>query len=72
MPFESRNPFLSDPGVPGVLSMGPILCHYVTPRGFTDFADEDTKPILTDNAKRAIQGNVAMHVTCGAIWWYNL
>ena len=26
-------------------------------------ADEDTKPILTDNAKRAIQGNVAMHVT---------
>ena len=25
-------------------------------------ADEDTKPILTDNAKRAIQGNVAMHV----------
>ena len=26
-------------------------------------ADGDTKSILTDNAKRAIQGNVAMHVT---------
>ena len=26
-------------------------------------ADEDTKSILTDNADRAIQGNVAMHVT---------
>ena len=25
--------------------------------------DGDTKSILTDNAKRAIQGNVAMHVT---------
>ena len=26
-------------------------------------ADEDTKSILTDNANRAIQGNVAMQVT---------
>ena len=26
-------------------------------------ADRDTKSILTDNADRAIQGNVAMHVT---------
>ena len=26
-------------------------------------ADGDTKSILTDNANRAIQGNVAMHVT---------
>ena len=26
-------------------------------------ADEDTNSILTDNANRAIQGNVAMHVT---------
>ena len=26
-------------------------------------ADEDTNPILTDNANRAIQGNVAMQVT---------
>ena len=26
-------------------------------------ADEDTNPIVTDNANRAIQGNVAMQVT---------
>ena len=26
-------------------------------------AEEDTIPILIDNANRAIQGNVAMHVT---------
>ena len=33
-------------------------------------ADEDTNSILTDNAKRAIQGNVAMHVTLpgGQLW----
>ena len=29
-------------------------------------ADEDTNSILTDNANRAIQGNVAMHVLNGA------
>ena len=47
--------------------------------------DEDTKSILTDNADRAIQGNVAMHVThpvnlvvkfrtnlSSAILWQNL
>ena len=47
--------------------------------------DGDTKPIPTDNAKRAIQGNVAMHVThpvnlvvkfrtnaSSAIWWPTL
>ena len=33
-------------------------------------ADEDTNSILTENAKRAIQGNVAMHVTLpgGQLW----
>ena len=36
----------------------------VRPRGFADLtdvtlADEDTNSILTDNANRAIQGNVA-------------
>ena len=33
-------------------------------------ADQDTNPILTDNANRAIQGNVAMQVTQpgGHIW----
>ena len=60
--------FLSDPGVPGVRSMGPVLCHKLTPRRFADLTDvtlvdEDTKSILTDNANRAIQGNQAMHVT---------
>ena len=39
---------------------------------FTDvtLADEDTNSLLTDNANRAIQGNVAMHVTepGGKIW----
>ena len=47
----------------------------LTHRGFVDFteltlADEDTNSILTDNANRAIQGNVAMQVTQsgGLIW----
>ena len=33
-------------------------------------ADEDTNQILADNANRAIQGNVAMHVTLpgGQLW----
>ena len=48
-------------------------------------ADGDTKSILTDNANRAIQGNVAMNVThpanlvvkfrtnaSSANWWPNL
>ena len=53
---------------------------------FTDvtLADEDTNSILTDNAKRAIQGNEAMQVMqtgdqckfapigSGASWWPNL
>ena len=39
----------------------------VSPRGFADLtdvtlADGDTKSILTDNAKRVIQGNVAMQI----------
>ena len=38
------------------------------PRGFADLtdvtlADEDTNSILTDNANRAIQGNLVMQVT---------
>ena len=37
-------------------------------------ADKDTNSILTDNANREIQGNVAMQVmqTGGAVWWPNL
>ena len=43
--------------------MGPLVCPSQTTRRFVDLtdvtlADEDTKPILTDNANRAIQGNV--------------
>ena len=38
---------------------------------FTDvtLADEDTNSILTDNANRAIQGNVA---SSDSTWWENL
>ena len=49
--------FLSDPGVPGVRSMGPDVTHSVSPRGFADFklitdvtlADEDSNSIPTDD-----------------------
>ena len=46
----------------------------LSPRGFADLTDvtlvdEDTKSILTDNANRAIQGNLAMHVL---VWCANL
>ena len=36
----------------------------------TEVADEDTNLILTDNANRTIQGNVATHVTLpsGQLW----
>ena len=47
--------------------MGPVLCHKLRDvvADLTDvtLVDEDTKSILTDNANRAIQGNVAIHVT---------
>ena len=64
--FQPDVPFLSDPGVPGVRSMGPVshkLRHLVTNSTDVTLADGDTKPILTDNANRTIQGSVAMHVT---------
>ena len=64
--------FFSDPGVPGVRSMGPDLWNWVRKRGFWNLieltlADEDTNSILTDNANRAIQGSVKMYVMqpCG-------
>ena len=54
----------------------------LTPRRFADLpdatlADEDTNSILTDNANRAIQGNMAMQVTQpgGQFWrqcWNNV
>ena len=51
-----------------VRSMGSLVSNSLTERPFADLtdvtlADEDTNPILTDNANRAIQGNVAMPVT---------
>ena len=47
--------------------MGLVLSHSVSETPFANLtdvtlADEDTNSIQTDNAKRAIQGNVAMHV----------
>ena len=76
--------FLSDPG----LSTGPIYGSSslsLSERGlwnFTDVtpADEDTNWILTDNDKKAFQGNVAMWLNLvnnfgknasGATWWPN-
>ena len=61
--------FLSDPGKPGVRSMGPDVRQWVRQRGCWDLtdvtlADEDTNSILTDNGNRAIQGNTA--------WWSNV
>ena len=61
--------FLSDPGVPGVRSMGPDSRPLqLTEPPFADLIDvtlavEDTNSILIDKANRAIQGNVAMQVT---------
>ena len=59
--------FLSDPGVPGVRSMGSLLSHSLSETPFANLtdvtlADEDTNSILTDNAYRAIQGNIAMQI----------
>ena len=55
--------------------MGPVVRPSLTKKRFADLtdvtlADEDTKPILTDNANRVIPGNVAMHVTQpgGQLW----
>ena len=73
--------YLSDPGIPGPIYGSKSL--KLTHRRFWNFteltlADEDTNSILTDNANRAIQGNVAMQVTqpCGQLckqWkWHNL
>ena len=47
--------------------MGLVLSHSVSETPFANLtdvtlADEDTNSILTDNANRAIQGNVAMQI----------
>ena len=52
--------------------MGPGLCLKLQHLDLTDvtLAAEDTNSMLTDNANRAIQRNVAMHVTRlgGQLW----
>ena len=59
--------FLSDPGKPGVQSLGPdvrlSLSNVCANLADVTLADEDTNSILTDNANKAIQGNVAMQTT---------
>ena len=69
--------FLSDPGVPGPIFVSGCLsvCLSVRHRGCWDLtdvtlADEDTNSILTDNANRAIQGNVRKSylVRKGILW----
>ena len=58
--------FLSDPGVPGVRSMGPDVSQSVTRlcADLTDvtLADEDRNSTPADYVNRAILGNVAMQV----------
>ena len=53
-------PFLSDPGKPGVRSLGPDVRHWVQEvcEDFTDvtLADEDNNSIPTDDANRAMTG----------------
>ena len=59
---------LSDPGKPGVQSLGPDSgCPSLSETPCVDLtdmtlADEDTNSIQTDDANKAIQGNVAMQV----------
>ena len=62
--WSRKQPFLSDPGIPGVQSMGPSLCHSQSLVDLTDVSlvDEDTNSILADNANRAIPGNLEMQV----------
>ena len=62
-PFRS---FLSDPGVPGVRSLGPdvtqFIQDYVADLTDVTLADEESNIIPTDDVHRAILGNVAMQV----------
>ena len=58
--------FLSDPGVPGVRSMGPDVRpspqDYFADLTDVTLADEDSNSIPTDDVNRAILGNLAMQV----------
>ena len=58
---------LSDPGVPGVRSMGPDVSNSLTTRLCADLtdvtlADDDSNSIPIDDVNKAILGNVAMQV----------
>ena len=70
-PCSIEQPFLSDPGIPGVRSMGPSVsnrgCSNLT---YVTLADEVINSIPTVNANRAIQGNVGLQVapSGGKIW----
>ena len=63
----SEKSFLSDPGKPGIWSLGPDVRRWVRDvcADLTDvtLADEDTKSILTDNA------NWANPSQCGGKIW---
>ena len=77
--YSIETNFLLEPGLP-VRSMCLVLWIWLRDVlwKFADvtLADEDSNIILTDDAKRAIQGNEAMQVmqtnASGAIWCPNL
>ena len=50
--------FLSDPGVPGVPSVGPNVCLYVWNLTNVILADQAANSLQTEKANMAIQGNV--------------
>ena len=59
--------FLSDPGLPGVRSMGPSVCPSLTYCCFVDLTDvslvdEDINSILADDTNRAIPGYLETQV----------
>ena len=65
MSESATTTFLSDPGVPGPIYGFASLSLSETPcANLTDvtLADEDTISTLTNNANRAIQGNVVMPI----------
>ena len=57
-----KDSFLSDPGIPGVQSRGPGLCHWLTHWCLVDLTDvslvdDDANLILADETNRAIPDN---------------
>ena len=63
--FDLNFQFLSDPGVPGVRSMGPDVRHwqdYFEDLTDVTLADEDSNSIPTDDVNRTILSNLAMQV----------